>query len=499
MPYDFDVIVIGSGAGGGSFAYACAQSGKRVLLVEKGQRYSLNGQLPSEQEMLIEKRPYDDQLVRLNETPRRLYAGGVLGGGTALYGAALMRPSAEDFRPGRYYGRRLPHALWDWPISYEALEPYYTEAEKLYGVAGAPEDDFGPLRKPSGGYPRRPAAVKPINRLIVSANQKRGLKPFRLPLGIDFRSCLECSACPGHICPNGSRSSSAHLLDRAINDGLPLHVMTGVQAEQFHTGANGNIDGVCLLDRSTRQQFVYRAQRYALAGGAIGSAALLLRSGMAGRWIGRNYMTHFCPIAFGFFPRQTGAHDSFVKQLGFADYYFGAPGYPHKLGLIQSLPVPGPAMIAKATSRHLPRSFVQYMRAHMLPLAGIVEDLPNPDNRLSVDREGQPILRQRFSDYDRDRGRMLGRLMTRILRNAGARFCVVKAMPSEEHVAHQCGTLRFGNSATHAVADENCRMFGQPNLFVVDGSVFPTSLGVGPALTIIANALRVARIAVREM
>src|SRR5262245_201058 len=121
MNNEFDVIVVGSGAGGGSFAYACAKFGKRVLLVERGQRYVLKESAPDEQEMLIAKRPYDDQVVLVNGSPRRLYAGGVLGGGTSLYGAALMRPSEDDFHPGKHYGQRLPRTIWDWPVSYESL------------------------------------------------------------------------------------------------------------------------------------------------------------------------------------------------------------------------------------------------------------------------------------------------------------------------------------------------------------------------------------------
>jgi choline dehydrogenase-like flavoprotein len=109
------------------------------------------------------------------------------------------------------------------------------------------------------------------------------------------------------------------------------------------------------------------------------------------------------------------------------------------------------------------------------------------------------VLHHRFGQHDRSRGQKLGRLMAWILKNAGARFCAVKAFPSEEHVAHQCGTLRFGKESAHAVTDPDCRVFGQPNLFVVDASVFPTSLGVGPALTIMANALRVAHVAVRQI
>src|SRR5262245_7256929 len=123
MSPDCDVLVIGSGAGGGTFAYACARAGRRVLLMERGEKHGLKEPVHDEQSMLIDKRPYDDRPVSVNGTAKRLYMGGVLGGGTALYGAALVRPSVDDFHPGKHYGQRLPRPLWDWPIDYNALEP----------------------------------------------------------------------------------------------------------------------------------------------------------------------------------------------------------------------------------------------------------------------------------------------------------------------------------------------------------------------------------------
>jgi choline dehydrogenase-like flavoprotein len=498
MPADFDVAVIGSGAGGGTFAYACARAGKRVLLVERGRPFAPPELAHDEQAMLIDKKPYDDRPVRVNGKPRRLYAGSVPGGGTALYGAALMRPSPDDFHPGKHYGHRIPRAAWDWPIAYSDLEPYYTEAESLYGVSGCGEDDFGPLGKPRHAFPRRSPPLVPINQTLVAAARKRGLRPFRLPLAIDFDRCLRCPSCPGYLCPNGARHSSAHLVRQAAGT-FPLHVLASTEAEGLVKDGRGQVAGVVLRDRATGQRSTWRARCYVLAAGAIGSPALLLRSGLGGPLAGRHYMLHLCPVAIGIFRRPTGAAEGYVKQVGFSDYYFGTEQYPHKMGIVQSLPVPGPLMMAKMGARRLPRAVVEFLRRRMVPLTGIVEDLPSPANRVSLGKGGEPELTHAFAPYDRERGRLLGRLMGRILRNAGAFFCLSKSFPSEEHVAHHCGTLRFGKDPAHAILDPDCRLFGQPNVFVVDAGFFPTSLGVGPALTIIANALRVADIVAGEV
>jgi choline dehydrogenase-like flavoprotein len=275
--------------------------------------------------------------------------------------------------------------------------------------------------------------------------------------------------------------------------------MTNVEAECFCKNGENRVTGLQVRDRRTGQRTVYRAQRYALAAGAIGSPTILLKSAIGGPHVGQNYMYHVAPIAAGIFAKPTEADTTFVKQVGFADYYLGSPEFRHKLGLIQSLPVPGPLMMAKSGGRGLPRSLRHNLRKRMLPLVGIVEDLPNPANRVVLGADGAADLQHSFSPYDVERGRVLGKLMKRILKRAGALFCISRPFPSEEHVAHQCGTLRFGKSPQDAVVDASCRLFDQSNVFVVDGSIFPTSLGVGPALTIMANALRVARIVLQEI
>jgi choline dehydrogenase-like flavoprotein len=499
MLYDYDALVIGSGAGGGTFAYSCARAGKRVLLIERGRKSPTGDHVHDEQATLIKKNPYDDRPIRVNGSEKRLYMGGLFGGSTSLYGAALMRPSEKDFHPGESYGKRLDRANWDWPIDYKTLEPYYTEAESLYAVAGCADDDFGPLARPRHGFPNRPLTPHPINQQLIASNRAKGLRPFLLPLAIDFDRCLKCPSCAGYQCINGARRSSAQLVERAIHERLPLQVLTGVEVERFCRDSAGRITGVRVLNRATGECSEIRSKRYVLAAGALASPALLLRSGVLGRWIGRNYMMHLSPIVIGLFYRQTGGDETFVKQVGFADYYFGTRRYPHKLGIVQSLPVPGPLLLRKMTAGRIPERAIQFLRRRMLPLTGIVEDLPNPANRVNLGSDGTIELHHTFSRFDSERGKQLSRYMRRILRNAGALVCLAKSFPSHEHVAHQCGTLRFGKNPNHAVADPDCRLFDHPNVFVVDGSFLPTSLGVGPGLTIIANALRVADIVRREI
>jgi len=498
MGFDFDAIVVGGGAGGGAFAHACAVAGKTTLLIERGSRAVLDRSAQDERATLIEKRSYDDRPVKVNDVSSRLYMGGVLGGGTALYGGALLRPARDDFHPGRHYSSRLSRELWDWPVAYEQLAPYYDEAESLYQVAASSDDGFSPLEPPHTDHPHDLLPLAPINDRLMKANRARGLRPFRLPLAIDARLCERCASCAGFLCPNGARRSAAQIVDETSMR-HSLKVMTDVEVVRLDRQAGGEIAGVVVRDRITLNESRLRARCYALAAGAIGSPAILLRSGFEAPHLGRNYMMHYNPIAIGMFAASTGADHTFVKQVGFADFYFGTRAMPEKMGLVQSLPAPGPLMLAKSGLQRWPERMLRFLRSRMLPLAGIVEDLPNPANRVVVDPAGAIGLKHEFSDFDRKRGRALGREMRRILRSAGAVVRMSRPFPSREHVAHQCGTLRFGHDPKHAVVDVECRMFGHSNLFVVDGSVLPTSLGVGPTLTIVANALRVGCAAVAEM
>lgn len=498
MQYDCDVIVVGSGAGGATFAAACAGAGKSVLVLERGDRYPAEAAPHDEQAVLIDKGPYDDREVAVNGRSSRLYMGGILGGGTSLYGGALLRPSEQDFQPGRYYGDRVPRAIWDWPIGYDDLEPHYTEAERLFGVAGCGDEDFAPLKKPARGYPGAPLPLHPLNQRLMTANRDRGLHPFHLPLAIDSSRCLRCAACAGYVCPTGARRSSAQLLESAMSRGQPIKVQTRVEVERLVREPGTGATLLSVLDRSTGRRRHYRARRYAIAAGAIGSSLLLLRSGMDHPLIGRNYMLHLGAIVVGVYPRNIDADSTFVKQVGFADFYFGTRRFPHKMGVIQSLAVPGPLTVAKFAPL-VPPPVRQFLRQRSLPLLGLIEDLPDPANRVVLGPDNQARLAHRYSRFDLARRRHMKPQLARILRRSGAMYFLSSRRHSHEHVAHQCGTLRFGRDPAHAVLDPDCRMFANPDVFAVDGSFLPTSLGVGPGLTIIANALRVASRVVAEV
>lgn len=496
MEYDFDVVVLGSGAGGAAFAHRCARAGRRVLVIERGanplQEFAPSDtDLRDERATLIDKRWYDDRTVTVNNANLRLFMGGVVGGGTALFGGAMIRPSIDDFQPGKHYGDRLPRELWEWPVSYEALASYYDDAEKLYRVAGSADAGCAPLQACGRRNPHELLPLAPINVRLIAANQAEGLRPFRLPLAIDSGICERCDACAGFLCTKGARRSAAQVLDESARS-HSLQLMANTEIENLQVGNRGRIDAVTVRDRSNGSVRSVRARAFASAAGAIGSPAILLRSGIDGPHIGRNYMMHYSPIAVGIFAQPTGASETFVKQVGFADFYYGTPALPRKMGLVQSLPAPGPLMMAKLGMKRWPRQVLSFLRSRMLLLAGIVEDLPNPTNRVEVGANGAIRLRHDFSDFDRVRGKELAREMRQILRRTGAIFQSARAFPSREHVAHQCGTLRFGRDARHAPVDADGRIFGHENLFVVDGSILPTSTGVGPSLTITALALRTA-------
>lgn len=495
MPYDYDVIVIGSGAGGGTAAWALADAGKRVLLIERGRRFTDRAAFQDETRMLIDMEPFDDRRFNVNGRDARLYIGGVLGGGTALYGAALLRPSRDDFHPGRHYGKLLGKELWDWPIVYDDLEPYYDRAEELLGVCGEASVEMPHVEMPVAGYKHRTPELEPVNVKLKRGIEQAGYRPFHLPLGIDFTRCRRCPTCPGFICPNGARASAFTRMIASRSDDIDLTIRTETEAERLLLDPNGRCRGLRVRLRPSGVVEELTAGTYVLSAGAIGSAVVLMKSGYGDRsgQLGRNYMYHCGALAAGVFTQPTGGADRFVKQLGFTDLYFGTREFPHKLGYVQTLPVPGPRSVRENAPLPIPLAVARYLNRHMLVISGAVEDLPLQSNKVELDRSGGIRLTHAFHSYDVERSRWYLKRLKHVMRLAGAAVVLGATGDRDDlHTAHQVGTARFGNDPATSVLDADCRLHGYENVFVVDGSFMPTSLGVGPALTIMANALRVA-------
>jgi len=497
-----DVLVVGSGPAGAAVAATCAARGLSVIVVERGELPPAAGTPAaaadhSEQHSLIERRPCDDRTVWCNNLPRQLYIGGRAGGSSGIYGAALLRPQPVDFEPGSAYGKRLPLELQRWPIRFEDFEPWLEKAEAHCQVAGALGRGFQPVET-ARSKPPALLPLAPVNQRVLTKLQHTGHSVWRLPLAIDAATCLRCDQCAGIPCPTGARWSALHTLQSAWQADCQLKLLTRTDAIRLRHAA-GHIDGLEVRQRDSGQHYLIRARRYVLAAGALGTAALMLGSGIEHPQLGRNYMYHCSPVVVGLFLKSTGGRRTFIKQLGLSDFYCGTPDFPEKMGIVQSLPAPGPLLLAKNGLRLLPPPLRQRLRNHMLPMVGIVEDLPSPENRVQLSAGGQIRLLHRFSEFDLQRAQSLTGSIRRLLKTAGAAITIAGKMPPAEHVGHQCGTARFGHQRQHAVLDPQCRSWSHPELFIADASFMPTSLGVGPALTVIANALRIGDILCSEL
>lgn len=481
--------------GGGTAASALADGGLRVLVVERGRRLTHPEDGRDERKMLIERIAGDDRPISIAGSPARPLIGGVPGGSTALFGAALLRPSPEDFVPGRHHGERIPRAIWEWPFQYADLADDFERAEDLFGVSGDADAAPPHLGRRARAYPAPSPPLDPFNEALAGHWSARGLAPFRLPLAIDFERCLRCPACPGFLCPNGARASADTLLQRPRAARGTVTFWEGHEVLQILAG-RGAAHAVRVRDRATGRVCDVRTERILLAAGALGTPVLLERSGLGGAsdQLGRNHMCHLGALAVAVHPRSIGADRQFLKRLGLSDFYLGTPGRREKLGSAQTIPVPGPLSLREQTGLPIPMPLARALQARTLLVAGYVEDLPQASNRVRAGEGGRLHLERRFAPYDVERARRFAKALAKSMRGTGARLVVPWIAASDrEHLAHQVGTCRAGHDPKTSVVDGFGQLHGHEGIWVVDGSVFPTSLGVGPALTIAAQALRVTR------
>ena len=507
MPQAYDVIIIGSGAGGGTLARHLAPSGKRILILERG------GWLPREQENWDAEAVFMQNRYVPQETwydqRGKAFSPGLhywVGGATKLYGAALYRLRREDFGELRHYDGVSPA----WPISYAELEPYYTRAEQLYQVHGARGED--PTEPPaSAPYPFPAVSHEPRIQQLHDDLERAGYRPFHSPNGVmlneaqpHLSACIRCATCDGFPCLVQAKSDAEVLGVRPALEHPNVTLLTDALAVKLGTNPAGTAVTEVEVEREGQRE-VYQAGIVVVSCGAANSAKLLLRSandkhpnGLANGsdQVGRNYTYHnsVAVLAVSKEPNPT----RFQKTLGLNDFYFGMPGFDYPVGNIQMVgKSQGPMYKGEKPIEAglAPMFTLDEVATHAVDFWLSTEDLPRPDNRVTLERDGN--IRLSYTPSNAVPKQRLYDTLKSMLNHLGMHHHLVPRnlyMKNEigiGGVAHQAGTCRFGADPQTSVLDTDCKAHELDNLYVVDTSFFPSIGAVNPALTAMANALRV--------
>lgn len=500
----FDVIIIGTGAGGGTLAFRLARTGKKILILERG------GFLPKENDnwntqAVFTRSKYKAHEIWLDKSERAFHPGiyYYVGGCTKMYGAALLRLRKQDFEEMKHYEGVSPA----WPISYDDLEPYYTQAEELYHVHGqAGIDPTEPPRSKPFFYP--PLEQEPRIRRLFEEFKKKGCHPFPLPMGVVLGRDKpypqpECriGLFDGFPDPTESKAD-AHVI--AINPILAqsnITLKTQSYVEKLVTDPSGQRIAQVHADENG-EKIIYTGNIVVVSCGAVNSAALLLRSasdkhpqGLANRSnvVGRYYMCHnnSMMLAVSKEPNPT----LFGKTFAINDYYLGCDDWDFPLGHIQMVGKSNAEMLKGDAPCFVPGIMLDYIARHAIDFGIISEDLPDRDNRVSLDRQGR--IKLSYTKNNLQGHQRLKNKLKDLLEHMGCknfltpRNLYLGKQLTLQDTAHQCGTVRFGKDPQMTALDINCKAHDLENLYVVDGSFFVSSGAVNPALTIMANALRV--------
>jgi choline dehydrogenase-like flavoprotein len=513
MASDYDVIIIGTGAGGGTLLHALAPTGKRILVLERG------GFVPREIEnwdtkaVNLEGR-YNTKEVWRDGNGEALHphTNYFVGGNTKFYGAALFRLRREDFGEVKHHGGVSPA----WPISYEEMEPYYLAAERLYHVHGHRGAD--PTEPPASGPYAHPAVShEPRIQQLHDDWARLGHRPFHVPLGVMLDEgarwkspCIRCATCDGHPCLVNAKSDADVVCVRPALAQANVTLLTNALVTRLDTGASGRQVTTVHVERDGAKE-MYSAGIVVVSAGAINSASLLLRStsdrhprGLANGSdvVGRHYMGHVNSVlmAISRCPNPT----VFQKTLALNDFYWGSEEWAYPMGHISFVGKLDAQTLRAGAPAIAPGFTLELMAQHSLDFWLTSEDLPDPENRVTLDRQGNIVLAYRPNNEEAHR-RLIEKLKDLMKRQTACRVhgheCHVGLFGRSLHlgqriplagVAHQNGTVRFGSDPRTSALDTWCRAHEVDNLYVVDGSFFPSSAAVNPALTIMANALRVA-------
>jgi choline dehydrogenase-like flavoprotein len=496
VSHAYDIVIIGSGAGGGTMARALGPTGARILLVERG------GAVPQEAENWDPAAVWKQ--LRYRSTEKWVDGAGEeflpythygVGGNTKFWGSVLYRLRREDFSAIQHADGVSPA----WPIDYATLEPWYDRAEAMYHVHGeAGADPTDPPRRP---FPHAPIPHARGMAEIIAALEHQGLHPSPLPLGLidpgEDGGCRLCNTCNSFPCRIHKKSDAEVCAVRPALAHPNVELWTHAFARRLVTDPSGRRIEAAEIERGGPGGEITRvtAPLFIVSCGAVNSAALLLRSasdahphGLANSsgLVGRRYMAHLATMMQGFNPLKKN-DTVFQKTVAINDFYLTGPG-GHPLGQIQSQGRTHGVM-AQAVVPWIPLRVYNAWVARGVDWLVMSEDLPRDDNRVTVGADGR--VRLDYHPNNTRAHRQLVKTWTRILHRLGF-WKVMKYSHANRNTTHQCGTLVFGADPARSVLDTFCRTHDIANLFVVDASFFPSSAAVNPGLTVIAQALRVA-------
>jgi choline dehydrogenase-like flavoprotein len=503
MKNHYDIIIIGTGAGGGTLAYKLAPSRKNILILERGSF------LPREKDNwdtteVFQKDRYHTKEIWYDKDGKELHPGTGywVGGNTKVYGAALFRLREKDFEKVIHKGGISP----EWDLKYKDFESYYTEAEKLYHVHGKQGDDpTEPKRKSE--YPFPQVSHEPRIQEINDALSNKGFSPFYIPLGIKlneanrvFSDCIRCDTCDGFPCLVDAKADSDLVGVRPAVKYPNVTLITNAKVNKIVTDDSGKNVKYVETDIDGKVEN-FSADIFALCAGAINSAALLLKSandrhpnGLANSsdQVGRNFMKHQNGAILGLTKKLNPT--IFQKTLAVNDFYWGEKDFDFPMGHVQLLGKANKEMLEGDAPAMTPDVALDQMAKHSIDWWITAEDLPDPNNRVTL-KNGN--IQLSYTDNNTEAYERLLKRWTEVLKSID---CGEKIIPCSiylkkkiplEGVAHQVGTCRFGSDPKTNVLDLNCKTHEVDNLYVVDGSFFPSSAAVNPSLTIMANALRV--------